>query len=62
MRTDRKDAMSEKGFAPQPKWLQGKCPFCLGKLSTIEKVSRGILKKYKCKNCNAIIDERFIHR
>lgn len=54
--------MNEKGIIPQPKWLQGRCPFCLKKLGTIEKVKRGISGKYKCKNCDKIIDERFIAR
>ena len=53
--------MNTKGIVPHPKWLQGKCPFCLEKLGTTEKIRRKISKKYKCKNCGKIIDERHIY-
>ena len=58
----QENAMDAKGIVWQPKWLQGRCPFCFKKIGIIQKVKREVSGKYKCRNCNKIIDERFIVR
>lgn len=52
---------SVQTFRKAEEWERDRCPFCMEKLGKMEIVQRRLNKKYRCKNCGRIIDERAIH-
>lgn len=55
-----KRLMEKNGVVRNPSWTKGRCPYCWEKIGIIKRIEFKIKKKYLCKNCGGLIDEKHI--